>query len=77
MCFDSTVPPMETDAKGRRGSADAAHIASAAFQSIDFLLTWNSTHIANAELRPIVEQACRNSGYAAPILCTPDELMGG
>ena len=42
-----------------------------------FLLTWNSTHIANAELRSIVEPACRDSGYAAPILCTPDELMGG
>lgn len=61
----------------RRAAADAVHIATAAFHSIDFLLTWNSTHIANAELRPIVERACRDSGYATPILCTPDELMGG
>ena len=61
----------------RRAAADAVHIATAAFHSIDFLLTWNSTHIANAELRPIVEPACRGSGYPPPILCTPDELMGG
>ena len=61
----------------RRAAADAVHIATAAFHSIDFLLTWNSTHIANAELRPIVERACRDSGYTPPILCTPDELMGG
>ena len=61
----------------RRAAADAVHIATAAVHSVDFLLTWNSSHIANAELRPIVERACRDSGHAAPILCTPDELMGG
>ncbi|HXU34154.1 MAG TPA: type II toxin-antitoxin system VapC family toxin [Thermoanaerobaculia bacterium] len=59
-----------------RAKADAAHIALAAFHGIDFLLTWNCTHIANAELRPRVEQTCQNYGYPAPILCTPDELMG-
>lgn len=61
----------------RRAAADALHIATAAHHGIDFLLTWNSTHIANAELRPIAEKACRDGGYAPPILCTPDELMGG
>ena len=61
----------------RHSAADAVHIATAACHGIDFLLTWNSTHIANAELRPIAERACRGSGYTPPILCTPDELMGG
>jgi predicted nucleic acid-binding protein len=61
----------------RRAAADGVHIAAAACHRIDFLLTWNSTHIANAELRPIVERACRDGGYSPPILCTPDELMGG
>ena len=56
--------------------ADAAHIATAAYHRIDFLMTWNSTHIANAELRPRVERVCRESGHPAPVLCTPDELMG-
>ncbi|MCK6557346.1 type II toxin-antitoxin system VapC family toxin [Candidatus Binatia bacterium] len=59
-----------------RAAADAVHIAAAACHGIDFLLTWNSTHIANAELRPTVERACRDGGYFPPILCTPDELMG-
>lgn len=57
--------------------ADAAHIATAAYHRIDFLMTWNSTHIANAELRPRIEHVCRESGYSPPVLCTPDELMGG
>ena len=60
-----------------RAGADAAHIAIAAYHGIDFLLTWNSAHIANAEMRPRIERVCRESGFPAPVLCTPDELMGG
>ncbi len=60
-----------------RAAVDALHISLAAFHGIDYLLTWNSTHIANAELRPKVERACRDNGYEPPVLCTPDELMGG
>ena len=57
-------------------SADATHIALAAFHRMEFLITWNVAHIANAVLRQRVEQACREVGYAPPVLCTPDELMG-
>jgi hypothetical protein len=60
----------------RKAAADAAHIAVASYHGIDFLLTWNLTHIANAELRPRIDTVCRASGYPVPILCTPDELMG-
>ena len=59
-----------------RAGADAAHIAVAAYHGMDFLLTWNSAHIANAELRPRVEHVCRQLGHPVPVLCTPDELMG-
>jgi predicted nucleic acid-binding protein len=60
-----------------RAAADALHISIAAYHGIDYLLTWNSTHIANAEFRPKVERACRHHGFEPPVLCTPDELMGG
>ncbi len=56
---------------------DAAHIAAAACNGIDFLLTWNCTHIANAETRRDIENACEEQGYKSPVLCTPEELMGG
>jgi predicted nucleic acid-binding protein len=56
--------------------ADALHIAIAVSQGVDYLMTWNVTHIANAERRPLVERACRTAGYEPPILCTPDELLG-
>jgi len=58
-----------------RAGADALHIAIATVHGINYLLTWNCTHIANAELRILVERACRKQGYMAPTMCTPEELM--
>lgn len=58
-----------------QAAVDAAHIAVAAYHGVDFLLTWNVAHIANAALRRRVEDVCRAQGYQASILCTPDELM--
>jgi hypothetical protein len=60
-----------------RAGADAAHIAVAAYHGVSFLLTWNCTHIANAALRPRIERICRDQGYSVPVLCTPEELLGG
>jgi predicted nucleic acid-binding protein len=57
-----------------RAEADAVHIATAAVHGIQYLLTWNCTHIANATLRPRIEQACRAAGYEPPLICTPQEL---
>ena len=59
-----------------KASADALHIAIAAVHNVDYLLTWNCKHIANAEMRPVIESVCRNMGFNPPILCTPEELMG-
>ena len=60
-----------------RAGADALHVALAAAHGVDYLLTWNLRHIANAERRPRIERACRTAGYRPPVICTPDELMGG
>ena len=61
----------------QQAAADALHIATAACHGMEYLLTWNAAHIANAEYRPRVERTCRAHGYEPPVLCTPDELMGG
>ncbi len=55
---------------------DAFHIAIAAVNGVDYLLTWNYKHIANATLRSRIEQVCRDAGFEPPIICTPDELVG-
>lgn len=38
-----------------RAQADALHIALAAAQGFDYLMTWNVTHLANAIVRPKVD----------------------
>lgn len=61
----------------RKAAADALHISIAAVHGVEYLLTWNMSHIANAELRPEIERVCRSQGFEPPVLCTPEELMGG
>jgi hypothetical protein len=41
---------------------------------MDYLLTWNCTHIASAALRGRIESVCLEEGFAAPIICTSEEL---
>lgn len=60
-----------------RKATDAAPIAVATVHHIQFLLTWNCTHLANAEILAQVQAICTQLGYAAPIVCTPEELLGG
>jgi predicted nucleic acid-binding protein len=55
---------------------DAAHIAIAAVHGMHFLLTWNCTHIANAEMFVGIEKSCSERGFSSPVICTPEELMG-
>lgn len=60
-----------------KSEIDAYHIAVATVNGMDYLLTWNCTHIANAVMRPKVESVCRLHGFEPPIICTPQELMEG
>jgi len=56
-------------------AADALHLAITVVNGINYLLTWNCTHLANAALRNNIESVCRNKGYEPPIICTPEELL--
>ena len=57
-------------------AADAAHLAIAAVHGMDFLVTWNCVHIANATNARSLAPICREFGYDCPVICTPEELMG-
>jgi hypothetical protein len=59
-----------------RAARDAAHIAVSAVHAIDFLLTWNCAHIANAQIAKQVQAICTQHGFPCPLICTPEELMG-
>lgn len=56
---------------------DALHIAIAADHGVEFLLTWNCRHIANAEILPTIARICRRFQVETPAICTPEELLGG
>jgi len=56
---------------------DALHIAIATVNGINYLLTWNCAHIANAALQPQIEAICRSAGFEPPTICTPQQLMEG
>ena len=56
-------------------AADALHIAVAAANGIDYLLTWNCKHLANAARRQKIEALVEAAGYVCPVICTPEELM--
>ncbi|HVE70116.1 MAG TPA: type II toxin-antitoxin system VapC family toxin [Thermoanaerobaculia bacterium] len=60
-----------------KAAADALHIALAAVNGMNFLVTWNCTHIANGFILQGVNTICRSAGLEPPIVCTPEELMEG
>jgi predicted nucleic acid-binding protein len=61
----------------QKAEVDALHIQIAAVHGIEYLLTWNCAHIANARMRGKIEAICRKENYEPPVLCTPEELMEG
>jgi len=61
----------------KKANEDALHIAIAACSGLDYLLTWNCTHIANGVTIPLVNAICRRNGFEPPLIYTPQELMAG
>jgi predicted nucleic acid-binding protein len=64
----SNLPPKAAD--------DALHIAAATVYGLDYRLTWNCRHIANAQIQKKLSQISLDAGYELPTICTPYELMG-
>ena len=60
----------------RKAASDALHIATAAVHQMEFLVTWNCVHLANAVNAKALASICRANGCDCPVICTPEELMG-
>ncbi len=54
---------------------DVSHIAIASVHGIEYLLTWNCTHINHAATKEKVRIVCGQEGWLFSIICTPEELM--
>lgn len=66
--LQSVLPP--------RAARDAAHLAIAAVGHVNYLLTWNCNHLANAQILDRLEPIAATAGFKLPRVCTPEELMG-
>ena len=67
---------LERSSLPARADVDAVHIAAATVHGMDYLLTWNCKHIANAQIQRKLAEISLDLGYELPILCTPYELLG-
>ena len=56
---------------------DTLHIATAAINAMDYLVSWNFRHITNAQTIPLVRRVCEANGYRCPEICTPQMLQKG
>lgn len=61
----------------QKAAADAVHVAAAAIAGVNYLLTQNCKHIANAHELPRVYRLLGEQGYDQLLICTPTEFLGG
>jgi predicted nucleic acid-binding protein len=58
----------------QKARVDALHLAICATNGMDYLLTWNCRHLANATRRKTIAEICKGNGYNSPVICTPQQL---
>lgn len=56
---------------------DALHIAVSAVHRMEYILTWNFRHIANARTMRTIRRVCEETGHPCPEICTPDQFLEG
>lgn len=54
---------------------DALHLAFSSYYKLDYLLTWNCAHLANANKRAHIARINLRQGLHTPIIITPLELI--
>ena len=59
-----------------KARTDALHIATVAHHRIQYLLTWNCRHIANARILPRIHNVLNDLLLPVPVICTPEEMVG-
>ena len=67
---------LRTGALPARARSDAVHLAVSSVARVDYLLTWNCRHLANAQILRRLRREADRYGWELPTVCTPLELMG-
>ena len=58
-----------------KARGDAYHLAVATYHGMDFLVSWNFTHILSARVREVVQNINTLREISTPLICSPEELM--
>ncbi len=56
-------------------AGDALHLAYASFYQMDFLLTWNCNHLANANKQQHIRNINTRLNLSVPLIVTPLQLV--
>ncbi len=75
-CVDLALLYLDRGYVPKNEIRDALHIAVAVIWKVDYLLTWNCKHIANARILHRIYELFAKLGIYIPIICTPEELLG-
>jgi predicted nucleic acid-binding protein len=75
-CISLAELMIKNHALPAKAMEDAIHIAIASIYNMDYLLTWNCTHIANPHTQRKIRESIEIAGYRFPVICTPVELLG-
>ena len=67
---------IDAGALPRQARSDAQHIACAAVNNIDYLVSWNYKHIVNEMKRQLINEVCHIARFRPPTICTPIEIIG-
>ena len=56
---------------------DGYHLAIAALNSQDYIVSWNFKHMANSRVRRTFKSICSDEGIVCPEIASPEEMIGG
>jgi predicted nucleic acid-binding protein len=56
---------------------DGYHLAIAALNSQDYIVSWNFKHMANSRVRSVFKMICSEEGIICPEISSPEEMIGG
>ena len=54
---------------------DALHVATAVVNGVQYLVTWNFKHIANAAMLGKIHRVCADAGFSPVTICSPEALL--
>ena len=68
---------VQNNAYPKKAEFDALHISVASINEMTYLLSWNCTHIVNANILPKTKDIIEQNGYTCPLVYTPEQFILG